>query len=50
MIAMFFVMNIRLKYPLASLEQLAKYKHMSTYSTYFANRDVNAAHRADNES
>jgi hypothetical protein len=50
MLAMFFVMNIRLKYPAAMLERLEKFKHLSEYSQYFANREVNAAHRTAVES
>lgn len=45
MLAMFFVMNIRLKYPRAILEQLKQYKYLSKYSQYFANREENAKHR-----
>lgn len=50
MLAMFFVMNIRLKYPTAMLEHLEKYKHLTEYSLYFANREANAAHRTAVES
>lgn len=45
MLAMFFVMNIRLKYPATTLERLEKFKHLSEFSQYFANREANAAHR-----
>lgn len=45
MLAIFFVMNIRLKYPVAMLEHLGKFKHLSEYSQYFANREANAAQR-----
>lgn len=38
MLAMFFILNIRMRYPQALLEQLKQYKHLSTYSKYFANR------------
>lgn len=50
MLAMFFVMNIRLKYPTVMLERLEKFKHLSAYSEYFANRDENAAHYTAAES
>jgi hypothetical protein len=45
MLAMFFVLNIRMRYPQALLEQLEQYKHLSKYSTYFANRAENVAQR-----
>ncbi len=50
MLAMFFIMNIRLKYSTAMLERLEKYKHLSEYSQYFANREANAAQRTAVES
>lgn len=50
MLAMFFVMNIRLKYPVTMLEYLEKYKHLSEYSQYFANREANAQPRVTVES
>jgi hypothetical protein len=50
MLAMFFVMNIRLKYPAAMLECLEKFKHLSEFSQYFANREANAAHHTAIES
>lgn len=50
MLAMFFVMNIRLKYSPAMLERLEQFKHLSEYSEYFANREANAAHRTTVES
>lgn len=50
MLAMFFVMNIRLKYPAAMLERLEKLKHLSEFSQYFANREANAAHHTAIES
>lgn len=45
MLAMFFVMNIRLKYPAEQLEQLESFKNLSMYSEYFENREANAAYR-----
>ncbi len=45
MLAMFFVLNIRMRYPQALLEQLEQYKHLSKYSKYFANRSENVAQR-----
>lgn len=50
MLAMFFVMNIRLKYPADKLERLEHFKHLSAYSQYFANREANAAQRTAVES
>lgn len=46
MLAMFFVLNIRMRYPQALLEQLEQYKHLSKYSKYFANRADNVAQRS----
>lgn len=46
MLAMFFVLNIRMRYPQALLEQLEEYKHLSKYSKYFANRVDNVAQRS----
>jgi hypothetical protein len=46
MLAMFFIMNIRLKYPAIKLERLEKYTHLSEYSQYFANREENVARRS----
>lgn len=46
MLAMFFVLNIRMRYPQALLEQLEQYKHLSMYSKYFANRADNVAQRS----
>lgn len=45
MLAMFFILNIRMCYPQAVLEQLEQYKHLSKYSKYFANRAENVAQR-----
>lgn len=50
MLVMFFVMNIRLKYPADKLERLVQFKHLSAYSQYFANREANAEQRASVES
>ena len=50
MLTIFFVMNIFLKYPTAMLERLEKYKHLSEYSQYFANREINEAQRSAIES
>lgn len=50
MLAIFFVMNIRLKYPVEKLERLEHFKHLSAYSQHFLNREANAAHRAAIES
>lgn len=50
MLAMFFVMNIRLKYSTDKLKRLENFKHLSAYSQYFANREANVAHRATTES
>jgi hypothetical protein len=46
MLAMFFILNIRMRYPQALLEQLEQYKHLSKYSKYFANRAENVAQRS----
>lgn len=43
MLAMFFVLNIRMRYPQALLDQLEQFKHLSKYSKYFANRADNVA-------
>lgn len=43
MLAIFFVMNIRLKYPVEKLERLEHFKHLSAYSQHFSNREANAA-------
>ncbi len=45
MLAMFFIMNIKLKYPEELLNTLENYKHLAQYSKYFANRAENALHR-----
>lgn len=45
MLAMFFILNIRMRYPQALLEQLEQYKNLSKYSIYFANREENASLR-----
>ncbi len=50
MLAIFFVMNIRLRYPAEKLERLEHFKHLSAYSKYFSNREKNAAHHAAIES
>jgi len=50
MLGMFFVMNIRLKYPADKLGRLEHFKHLSAYSQYFANREANATERAAVES
>lgn len=41
MLTMFFILNIRMRYPKALLEQLEQYKNLSKYSKYFANRAEN---------
>lgn len=46
MLAMFFILNIRMRYPQILLEQLEQYKNLSKYSKYFANRAENAAQRS----
>lgn len=46
MLAIFFVMNIRLEYPADKLKRLEYFKHLSAYSQYFANREANALHRS----
>lgn len=46
MLTMFFVLNIRMRYPRALLEQLEQYKHLSKYSKYFSNRADNVALRS----
>jgi len=46
MLAMFFVLNIRMRYPQALLEQLEQYKHLSKYSKYFAHRADNVGQRS----
>ncbi|MEQ1560649.1 MAG: hypothetical protein ABL933_17140 [Methyloglobulus sp.] len=43
MLAMFFILNIRMRYQQTLLEQLEQYKNLSKYSKYFANRVENAA-------
>jgi hypothetical protein len=43
MIAMFFVMNIRMRYPQNLLRQIEGYKNLSIYSKYFAIREKNKA-------
>jgi hypothetical protein len=50
MLAIFFVMNIRLKYPAQKLERLEHFKNLSAYSQHFSIREANAAHRAAIES
>lgn len=45
MLAMFFVINVRMKYPAALLAELEEYRKLSKYSQFFANREENAAHR-----
>lgn len=45
MLVMFFVMNVRLRYPTELLERLEKFKHLSEYSQHFAYREENATHR-----
>lgn len=46
MLAIFFVMNIRLRYPTEKLKRLEYFKHLSAYSINFSNREANEAHRA----
>lgn len=46
MLAMFFILNVRMRYPQILLEQLEQYKNLSKYSKYFANRAENAAQRS----
>jgi hypothetical protein len=45
MLAIFFVMNIRLKYTSSILERLERFKNLSEYSQFFANREANASHQ-----
>ena len=45
MLTMFFVINIRMKYPQSLLAQLEQFKHLGKYSKYFANREENAKQR-----
>jgi hypothetical protein len=41
MLAMFFVINTRMKYPQSLLAELEQFKHLGKYSKYFANREDN---------
>jgi hypothetical protein len=45
MLAIFLVMNIKLRYPDSLLISLQKYKHLAQYSKYFENRRENALYR-----
>ena len=45
MLAMFFFINIQMRYPQHLLKQLEQYSHLSKYSKFFANREENASVR-----
>ena len=45
MLAIFFVINIKLKYSERTLQDLAAYKALAKYSQFFANREENVASR-----
>jgi len=45
MLAIFFAINIKLKYSERTLQDLAAYKTLAKYSQFFANREENAAFR-----
>jgi hypothetical protein len=50
MLAMFFVMNLRLRYDPVLLEQLAGFRKIGAYSSFFEHRETNATLRTENES
>lgn len=43
MLAMFFVMNIRLRYQMTLINDLESFRNLSKYSQYFENREINDA-------
>jgi len=45
MLAIFLIMNVKLRYPDQLLNMLEQYKHLAQYSKYFANRAENALQR-----
>lgn len=49
MLAMFFMLNIRMRYPRDQLDQLQQFTDLAKYSKYFANRQDNAKQRPATE-